>query len=401
MHPNPRATCNYQDPGSIAPIQNLISTGFVALIIVIVIWIAYMFRKHKSKDELGFLSHFSLLGTVSLILVLCYGGLSIIYPLDPAAPGILLGMIPSAGFCFAVYCIITRPLVVYFQRYRSSNRVQPFDSSKFSTLAAVLQHPVSRERFSRFVVSEFSSGQWFLFFSSFDFRRCSHTRSAAENLIFFWRCEEFKLLVDPTYPGFLARPEMVARNQQSSNSVVMHSTRAPESQVLNSVGIHTVSPASTTSAASLDIEAIARSAFDVWFSFVSHSAQLQVNLSSVNLAPLYQFFALRSNLSGSNQSVPLPAVEAQANSLTFDAFVSWCWQQPQAELLTALNRLFDAAQLEIYRLMEIDSFQRFLRSPAFASMCNDMSLASQAGNNPGSSMLSHRQQSSMVAGSIA
>lgn len=163
LQAKPLSQCDFQNPDEIIQLQDYISTLFMAIIIVIVICLAFMFRKHRFKDELGFVSHFFRAAVVALVDIILYGVMSTLYKPDPSTPGALLPIITTSGYFFTACFVIISPLVVYYNRYGSKNRVQPFDSSTFTSLSAVLQHPIARERFSRFLVSEFSSGLQILF----------------------------------------------------------------------------------------------------------------------------------------------------------------------------------------------------------------------------------------------
>lgn len=119
--------------------------------------------------------------------------------------------------------------------------------------------------------------------------------------------------------------------------------------------------------------------FDMWRSFCCDKAEMQVNLSSGTMCELQKFFALRLNLSGSlGSSPPSPTngkmlSDAQASdAATWEQFQQWCRVQSPQLLLDAMFAVFDAAQREIYCLMEADSFKRFKRSPAFQSLSDEI-----------------------------
>lgn len=109
-----------------------------------------------------------------------------------------------------------------------------------------------------------------------------------------------------------------------------------------------------------DVDSVSRAAFEIWDGFVSPSAQLQVNLSGTNFQPLKSFFSSAFDTAGGS-----------GGHFTMDAFVSWCHLQTPSTLYGQLFPLFDAAQREIFALMETDSFKRFLRSAVFEEMCDE------------------------------
>lgn len=228
----------------------------------------------------------------------------------------------------------------------------------------------------------------------------------AENLIFFWRCEEFKLLIDPSYTGFKMNAEFNRKGTLTSLQLSL-----PSPQVGSQPG---------------DVDAAARVAHDIWTTFVAPSAQLSVNISSAVQRPLHDFFSLLEHINDSadrvaNQSSSGTASISISTATTstvhlihaepvdLEQFVQWCHQQPKEPLLARLFSLFDVSQKEIFALMETDSFQRFLRSAAFKTMCMELatsssSMLSASSSEPVRSMmgnLSRHQHSSQPRKSIS
>lgn len=161
FHPKRKSVCDYKHPEAITSLHRLVSTLGTLVIIVVIVIMAFKFRKHRSKDELSFVSHFTWGGLTGMVSIITYTTLSRLYKFDPTDHGAILPIVGIIGYLIASYYVIAAPLRVYYKRYGSTNRIQPFDSSTFTSLFIVLQHQMSRERFARFVASEFSSGEFF------------------------------------------------------------------------------------------------------------------------------------------------------------------------------------------------------------------------------------------------
>lgn len=165
LHPDPGHRCHFESPGLIDNVVILFVIGLGTVVGIIVSIIANRFRRFVHMDELKFISHFFWLAITVGITVVAFTALFLNFKMLPNSPGMLMIPLVSTAYFAIIYWLMIAPLRVYFKFYaaESTNQIVPFDSSLLDSLGIVMYHEAAREHFTKFIASEFSSGEFFVF----------------------------------------------------------------------------------------------------------------------------------------------------------------------------------------------------------------------------------------------